>query len=253
MTKLFDGVRRGDVALAVVLTALGVLLMVGNAQGDGSDTRIDSHSWWSVPVFALATLPVLWRRRDVVVATAVSLAALGVHVLAFGWLVRCGAGLPLAFALAYGVGRLSSGRRSALGGEDAPGPDLEQVDQIVTAASRAGLRVSYVHDSARDAVEVGVSSVAVRVVQEALTNALRHAPGAAVRIRMGSSPAGGGLSVRVENDPASEPPRVGLTGTRSGLQGLSQRVRQTGGSFAAGPTPDGGWQVLAEVGASSTR
>lgn len=115
MRKLFDGVRRGDVALAVVLTALGVLLMVGNVQGDGSDTRIDSHSWWSVPVFVLATLPVLWRRRDVVVGTAVSLAALGVHVLAFGWLVRCGAGLPLAFALAYGVGRLSSGRRSAAG------------------------------------------------------------------------------------------------------------------------------------------
>jgi hypothetical protein len=38
-----------------------------------------------------------------------------VHVLAFGWLVRCGAGLPLAFALAYGVGRLSTGWRSAAG------------------------------------------------------------------------------------------------------------------------------------------
>ena len=115
MTKVFDGVRRGDVALAVALTALGVLLMVANVQDHGSGTRIDSHSWWAVPLFALATVPVLWRRRDVLAVTGVSLAAMGVHVLAFGWMVRCGAGLPLAFALAYAVGRLGSGWRSGVG------------------------------------------------------------------------------------------------------------------------------------------
>jgi hypothetical protein len=68
-----------------------------------------------VPVFALACLPVLWRRRDAVAVTAVAVVAMGVHVLAFGWLVRCGAGLPLAFALAYGVGRLTTGWRSWTG------------------------------------------------------------------------------------------------------------------------------------------
>jgi uncharacterized membrane protein len=45
----------------------------------------------------------------------VTAAALAVHLLAFGAMVRCGAGLPLAFALAYGVGRLSDGWRSWVG------------------------------------------------------------------------------------------------------------------------------------------
>lgn len=115
MDTVFEKVRRGDVLLAVGLTALGVALTVGNVLGNEEGARIDSHSWWSVPVFALATVPVLWRRRSILAVCAVSALALGVHVLAFGWLVRCGAGLPLAFALAYGVGRLSRGWGSAVG------------------------------------------------------------------------------------------------------------------------------------------
>ncbi len=112
---IFSGVRRGDVALAVVLTALGLVLMASNARGAESGVRVDSDSWFSLPVFALATLAVLWRRRSMPAVLAVTVAALAVHVLAFGWLVRCGAGLPLSFALAYGVGRLSSGRQTWAG------------------------------------------------------------------------------------------------------------------------------------------
>ena len=110
--KIFEGVRRGDVALAVLLTALGTWLMVSNIRG-GEDVRIDSTSWWTVPVFAAAMVPVLWRRRGVLAVTLVSIAVMAVHVLAFGWMVRCGAGLPLAFALAYAAGRLS-GRNEGL-------------------------------------------------------------------------------------------------------------------------------------------
>jgi hypothetical protein len=113
---IFDGVRKGDVALAVGATALGVLQMIGNVQaGADGGVRIDSHSWLALPVFAAATLPILWRRRSMPAVLAVTAAALAVHVLAFGWLVRCGSGLPLAFALAYGVGRLMGGRASWLG------------------------------------------------------------------------------------------------------------------------------------------
>ena len=113
---IFDGVRKGDVALAVGTTALGALLMIENIQaGADSDVRVDSHSWLLLPVFAAATLPVLWRRRSMPAVLAVTAVALAVHVLAFGSLVRCGAGLPLAFALAYGVGRLMAGRASWLG------------------------------------------------------------------------------------------------------------------------------------------
>jgi hypothetical protein len=109
MDDIFAGVRKGDVVLATLLTALGVVLMVASINGDDPATRIDSRSWLMVPVFAAATAPILWRRRNMVAVLGVTAAALAVHVLAFGWVVRCGVGLPLAFALAYGVGRLTRG------------------------------------------------------------------------------------------------------------------------------------------------
>jgi hypothetical protein len=113
MGSISTDVRKGDVVLALLLTALGVVLMVADINtGPGEDVRIDSRSWLMVPVFAAVTLPVLWRRRNLLAVLAVTIAALAVHVLAFGWVVRCGAGLPLAFALAYAAGRLSTGRRS---------------------------------------------------------------------------------------------------------------------------------------------
>jgi hypothetical protein len=114
MNEIFAGVRKGDVVLATVLTALGVLLMVANINGDDG-TRIDSRSWLMVPVFAAATAPILWRRRSMIAVLGVTAAVLAVHVLAFGWVVRCGVGLPLAFALAYGAGRLMRGPSSWAG------------------------------------------------------------------------------------------------------------------------------------------
>jgi hypothetical protein len=113
---IFDGIRKGDLALAVGTTGLGVALMVENIMsGADAGVRVDSHSWLLVPVFAAATVPVLWRRRSMPAVLAVTAVALAAHVLAFGWLVRCGAGLPLALVLAYSVGRLMTGRASWLG------------------------------------------------------------------------------------------------------------------------------------------
>jgi hypothetical protein len=113
VSTLFTGVRKGDVVLAALLTALGVVLMVADITGEADPgVRLDSRSWLLIPVFAAATLPILWRRRNLVAVYAVTAAALAVHVLAFGWTVRCGAGLPLSFALAYSAGRLSSFRQS---------------------------------------------------------------------------------------------------------------------------------------------
>jgi hypothetical protein len=116
MKRIFDGVRKGDVVLAVLLTTLGVLMMVEDVlSGTDAGVRIDSRSWLNVPVFAAAFLPILWRRRGMLAVCLGTAAALAVHVLAFGWTVRCGAGLPLSFALAYGVGRLTAHRQSAAG------------------------------------------------------------------------------------------------------------------------------------------
>jgi hypothetical protein len=116
MSTVFTGVRRGDVALAAVMTGLGAALMAMNATaGPDEAVRIDSHSWLSLPLFAAATLPLLWRRRNMAAVLGVTALALVAHIVAFGWLVRCGAGLPLSFALAYSAGRLLSRRDALLG------------------------------------------------------------------------------------------------------------------------------------------
>jgi len=111
-SRIFRGIRPVDWMLAGALTALGTWLMVENvlfedvhaasAIADGTMVHeMTSHSWTMVPVFALATLPVLWWRRGVVALTGIALVVMVLHDLIFGWVTRCGAGLPLAFVLAY--------------------------------------------------------------------------------------------------------------------------------------------------------
>ena len=115
MNSILRGVRPLDYVLAGAMTALGVVLMVANMLGAEGSTRIDSTSWLMIPVFAAATVPILFRRRSLWVVLGVTAAAFAVHDVAFGWVVRCGAGLPLAFALAYSVGRLMTDRRQSYG------------------------------------------------------------------------------------------------------------------------------------------
>ena len=120
---VFRGIRPVDWVLAGALTALGILLMVVNvliqdaqvasAVAEGSMVhQMTSHSWAMVPVFALASVPVLWWRRNVLAVTGIALAVMVLHDLLFGWVTRCGAGLPLAFVLAY-LGAVSLERRQA--------------------------------------------------------------------------------------------------------------------------------------------
>ena len=113
--KLREVVRPMDVVLAVLLSALGVYLMVENMHGPGTEkVRIDSTSWLMIPVFLLATLPLLFRRANMIAVILVTAAAMAVHVAAFGWVVRCGAGLPLAIVLAYSAGKLVGDRTQSV-------------------------------------------------------------------------------------------------------------------------------------------
>jgi hypothetical protein len=108
-------IRRSDVAVVVVLAALGVYLMVENINGYGVDIRIDSHSWLLLPVWLAAVLPLLWWRRNPLAVALVVTVVIAVHVLAFGWVGRCGSGLPLAWVVAFLVGTRDSVRRSLAG------------------------------------------------------------------------------------------------------------------------------------------
>ena len=113
MSVVFRGVRPVDWALAGALTALGVWLMVENVLGGGASAvaariadgtmvhQLSSRSWAMVPVFAVAPVAVLWWRRNVTAVTGIALVVMVAHDVAFGWVTRCGAGLPLAFVLAY--------------------------------------------------------------------------------------------------------------------------------------------------------
>ena len=131
-----------------------------------------------------------------------------------------------------------------LGGTETSGPDLTLIDEVVTRAARSGLDVSCRFEGGHDAVAAGTAHIAFRVVQESLTNALRYAPGAAVRVLVNGS--GTGLTVRVEND-RSVQERLNLAGTGRGLTGLRERVQELGGQLLAGPTPHGGWRVEATL------
>lgn len=123
MIKVFRGVTVLDWFLAGALTALGATLMylnlattdleVSRSLANGSMVHPnDSHSPWMIPAFLGATVPVLWWRRSALAVTAVALAAMVLHDLAFGWATRCGAGLPLVFVLAF-LGALTYPRTRA--------------------------------------------------------------------------------------------------------------------------------------------
>jgi signal transduction histidine kinase len=131
-----------------------------------------------------------------------------------------------------------------LGGAEVAGPDLTLIDEVVTRAARSGLDVSCRFEGDHDTIAAGTAHIAFRVVQESLTNALRHAPGAAVQVLINGS--AGHLTVRVENE-RSVQDRLGLSGTGRGLAGLRERVQELGGQLRAGPTPRGGWLVEATV------
>ncbi|MDX6232838.1 MAG: hypothetical protein QOH68_1838 [Nocardioidaceae bacterium] len=131
-------------------------------------------------------------------------------------------------------------------GSQVGGTDLSLVDEVVTRASRSGLNITCRFEGDRDGVREPVAHLAFRVVQESLTNALRYAPGAEVRIVIRVDEVGRGLTVRVENDRAA-PHDAQLNGTGRGLIGLRERIQTLGGQFNAGATRVGGWEVEARL------
>ncbi|MBM7438751.1 sensor histidine kinase [Streptomyces sp. HB132] len=137
-------------------------------------------------------------------------------------------------------------------GELAPQPGLDRVQQLVEAMVRAGLpaELSMAAEVAeavdRGGVPQAVDLTAYRVVQEALANVVRHAPGA--RTRVSVTARDGHLTVLVVNDRAQRPGSpLETSGTGHGLVGMRERVRLTGGTLDTGPLPDGGFRVAARL------
>jgi signal transduction histidine kinase len=126
----------------------------------------------------------------------------------------------------------------------APQPQLSDLPALVDAARRSGVSVELSVPPALGQVPSGVALCAYRIVQESLSNASQHAPGAEVTVSVDHDASA--VLLRVANgpggpaDPAGNEHRPG-----HGLTGMRERVALLGGSLSAGPSPDGGFVVSA--------
>ncbi|MBB4689353.1 sensor histidine kinase [Amycolatopsis jiangsuensis] len=121
-----------------------------------------------------------------------------------------------------------------------PAPALSGVRQLTEDLSAAGSRVRAELPDPLPQVPDPVGRAAYRIVQEALTNAAKHAPGTPIDVRLGS--AGEGLVVEVANPLAGS---SGLPGAGYGVIGMRERVTLAGGSLRAGPDGAGNYRVRA--------
>jgi signal transduction histidine kinase len=133
-----------------------------------------------------------------------------------------------------------------LGGQLPPAASarLPMVAELVRRASVTGLAVSCRFLGSCDRLAPEASATAYRLVQEALTNALKHAPGAPVRITIREQDAAVEVAV-VNAAPQEKLSGLERSGSSRGLAGMRDRVTACGGSLTAGPTPAGGWRVSA--------
>ncbi|TXC95321.1 sensor histidine kinase [Streptomyces sp. ISID311] len=141
------------------------------------------------------------------------------------------------------------------GEAEAEGPCLAELADLVGQSRAAGMIVELlVSDAAEEAeaaeIDAGrryaarVERTVYRVVQEALTNVHKHAPGAQARVRLAHRD--GELAVQVENGPGeSDAAGAGLPSGGNGLVGMRERVTALGGVFVSGPTEAGGFRVSA--------
>ncbi|WP_328728630.1 sensor histidine kinase [Streptomyces griseoaurantiacus] len=137
-------------------------------------------------------------------------------------------------------------------GDLEPQPGLARIGQLVEATARVRGPVEFTPCEAEVPEAVGLS--AYRIVQEALSNVVRHAPGARTRVALSVSEPGPGpgewLTVLVVNGPPPERSGGGPLesgGTGHGLVGMRERVRLVGGTLDVGPLEDGGFRVAARL------
>ncbi|MFI0155194.1 sensor histidine kinase [Streptomyces lydicus] len=147
------------------------------------------------------------------------------------------------------LGVLRSEETERQGGpEKAPQPGIGMLPKLVEGTVRAGVPVELVLPEDPVALEPAVDLSAYRIVQEALANVVRHAPGARTRVSVTTAADGSRLTVLVVNSapPAPSAP-LETTGTGHGLIGMRERVRLVDGTLDTGPLPDGGFRVAAQL------
>ena len=126
----------------------------------------------------------------------------------------------------------------------APQPQLADLPLLIDAAREAGVSIELSLPPAPGRVPAGVGVCAYRIVQESLSNASQHAPGAPVNVSVSHD--SGVILLRVANGPGGHPAPSGNEHRPGhGLTGMHERVALLGGSLSAGPAPEGGVVVSA--------
>ncbi|GHB38462.1 two-component sensor histidine kinase [Streptomyces viridiviolaceus] len=123
----------------------------------------------------------------------------------------------------------------------APAPGLGRLPELVHEAASAGLTVEVEGEPPR--LAPGTDLAAFRIVQEALTNVVRHSGSRHARVHLGRG--GGTLRLRIDDDGPATGADAG--GGGNGLAGMRERAAALGGTIEAGPRPDGGFRVLATL------
>lgn len=125
----------------------------------------------------------------------------------------------------------------------APAPGLDRLPELVEQAASAGLTVTVTTEGARGAVPPGADLAAFRIVQEALTNVVRHSGSRTAEVGVGYE--AGRIRLRIDDRGPATGTDAG--GSGNGLAGMRERAAALGGTIEAGTRPDGGWRVRAEI------
>lgn len=127
---------------------------------------------------------------------------------------------------------------------DAPQPVLADIERLLSNVREAGLEVEKTVTGAVRDLPQGVELSAYRIVQEALSNALRHAPGSSAKVEI--SYVLGGLGLRIVNTPTQGLVKAS-PGAGHGITGMRERVTMLNGEMTAEPTGEGGYEVTAFI------
>ncbi|MFJ3325633.1 sensor histidine kinase [Streptomyces griseus] len=128
--------------------------------------------------------------------------------------------------------------------ELAPAPGLQQLPQLVETCASAGLDVSVIREGRPRPLPPGLDLTAYRIVQEALTNITKHAATPSARVRLDYTPHD--LTLTITNEAGTLPAAAAESPGHShgyGLLGMRERALSAGGTFHAGPRPEGGFKV----------
>jgi signal transduction histidine kinase len=139
---------------------------------------------------------------------------------------------------------LASLRRPDEEAPHAPAPGIGNITELVRRAEAAGLAVEVEQPGQLSSLPAKLDGAAYRIVQEALTNVVRHAGAATVSIRIYQDE---GDLVMVIDDDGGNGPRSPATGGGNGVRGMRDRAAALGGRLTAGPRPDGGFRVRARL------